>query len=113
MAGPGREVLVGTRVAEFTAADVGAAGTRQTFVSEGIALTVNHVSYGKVDVEAVLAGEAAAIEITATADGRHYDRRGWCEGCGGADVRVERWTGAGREFHGWICGTCRRLTQSG
>lgn len=104
---------MGTTATEFTGADVGSARTRDVFVSEGIKLTVNHVSYGKVAVDAVLAGEAAAIEVTATQDGRHYDRRSWCQ-CGSDEaVYVERWVAVGRDFHGWVCRECRRLVQAG
>lgn len=113
--GPGREVLMGTVASGgFSASDVGAARTMQSYRNiDGIELTVQHVSYGQVPVESVLSGEAAAIECTATQDGRHYDRRGWCE-CGSDDaVFVERWTQVGREFHGWICTGCRRLVQAG
>lgn len=98
----------------FSAADVGAARTRQSYRNiDGMQLTINQVSYGKVPVEAVLAGEADAVQIVATTDGRGYTGR-WCEcDAAGGDIFCERWTLAGRVFHGWLCESCRGIVQSG
>lgn len=99
---------------QFTAADVASANTRRTIVSEGMELRIWHVSYGKVSIESVLAGEADAIAFTATQDGRGYIAE-WAregESCGDA-IRCERWTQAGREFHGWIDAESRKIVQAG
>jgi hypothetical protein len=60
------------------------------------------------------------IEATLTSDGRHAETGRWHidDRCGGPCpvdqwVRVERWSTAGREFHGFICGDCRGLVQTG
>lgn len=55
---------------------------------------------------------------TLTADGRQAINIGWCT-CdhqypdGATWVRYERWSGRGQEAHGYVCPTCRRLTQTG
>lgn len=53
-------------------------------------------------------------EATATSDGRGVVTKGWCS-CGGGveQVRYERWSARGREAHGFVCKTCRSLTQTG
>lgn len=56
--------------------------------------------------------------VLLTGDARHYDRTGWCtcqqKGSSlDSEVYFERWTPAGREGHGWLHRTCRRLTQAG
>lgn len=105
---------MGTAAEQFSAADVAGCSTRSTFISSGIQLTVNHVSYGKVSIESVLAGEAAAIEITATQDGRGYIAEWAREGeSSGEAVYCERWTAEGRAFHGWIDAASRKIVQAG
>lgn len=54
---------------------------------------------------------------TLTFDGRLAATRNWC-GCtpepdAGAWIRYERYSARGREAHGYVCPTCRRLVQSG
>jgi hypothetical protein len=50
---------------------------------------------------------------TLTSDGRGAMVKGWCA-CGGTEqVRYERWSARGREAHGFVCTTCRYLTQTG
>lgn len=54
---------------------------------------------------------------TLTADGECADRARWCE-CrpgprGESWVRYEHWTERGMERHGFVCPSCRRLTQTG
>lgn len=55
--------------------------------------------------------------VTLTGDGGAANRSRWCE-CepfpAGQDwVRYEHWTERGRERHGFVCPSCRRLTQTG
>lgn len=55
-----------------------------------------------------------AERVTLTTDGRHAITGEWHTGESDAQVYVERWSAlAGREFHGWIDATSRRLVQSG
>ena len=95
--------------------DVATATTLQRVFSPkyGADLIVNQVSYGQVPVEDVFSGAALPIEATLTADGRHYDRRGWHEGAEAEAVYVERHTREGCVFHGWIDSVSRRLVQAG
>ena len=55
--------------------------------------------------------------VTLTSDGRMAARSRWCEcepsPAGQAWVRYEHWTERGRERHGFVCPSCRRLTQTG
>jgi hypothetical protein len=52
-------------------------------------------------------------EATLTSDGRGAIVEGWCH-CGGVEqARYERWSARGREAHGFVCKTCRWLTQTG
>ncbi|HUO49384.1 MAG TPA: hypothetical protein VMU09_11150 [Acidimicrobiales bacterium] len=79
-------------------------------------LVVNHVEYGVVPVEEVLAGTAAAETVTLTEDGRSANRVAWHEGpAADADwVRYERWqVGAGRVAHGFVHRGSRKLLQVG
>jgi hypothetical protein len=63
--------------------------------------------------DAITAGTVQPESVTLTSDGRHYDVRGWHEGPEAGSVYVERWTPAGRTFHGWIDSRSRRLVQAG
>lgn len=62
-----------------------------------------------------LCGPAMTTELSE--DGRYFESRRWCscdeERAGEGAVYVERWTAVGRVFHGWVCPSCRRLTQTG
>jgi hypothetical protein len=81
---------------------------------EGIALTVNRRSWSPgADEAAIVAGTLPAESVVLTADGRRYDDRGWHEGPEAEWIYVERWTAAGREFHGWIDSVSRRILQAG
>lgn len=53
--------------------------------------------------------------VTLTADGQGAIRDTWCEcGTGAEDwVRYEGWTVQGMVAHGFVCGTCRKITQTG
>ena len=77
--------------------------------------------------EADAAGEAGSPEwfaalgdhehVTLTGDGRAANRSRWCE-CRPqprieAWVRYEHWTERGRDRHGFVCPSCRSLTQTG
>jgi len=57
-------------------------------------------------------GEPESVELSE--DGSYITTDAWCE-CveRPGDVYVERWAMVGRVFHGWVCGSCRRLTQTG
>lgn len=82
----------------------------------GVPLTVNRLSYGKVEVESVLDGTAKPIEATLTSDGRTYFpswHKPEHDGEFGESVYVERWTGAGRVFHGFIDAHSRKIVQTG
>lgn len=84
------------------------------FVStSGCLLTVNQRTYPKdASLEDVQRG-ISAIEVIATSDGRGYIAQ-WHEGtCDIVDVRVERYSERGLEFHGFIDPTSRRITQAG
>lgn len=64
--------------------------------------------------EAILGSEDEAL---LTSDGRDARTRDWCR-CDPYPVmeewvRYERYSPRGREAHGYVCPTCRRLTQSG
>ena len=78
-------------------------------------MTTVGASYGIVPVEDVLSGKAPVVEVTATSDGRGIVNTGrWHDG--DSDdllVYVERYSARGREFHGWIDATSRRLVQAG
>lgn len=90
------------------------AKTMTTFVGfGGMKVTTQHVSYGHVPVEAVLDGTANAVEVTATSDGRGYIPE-WHSGAeSGETAYVERYTTAGRTFHGFIDSVSRKIVQSG
>lgn len=57
-------------------------------------------------------GTPESVELSE--DGSYFESGSWCS-CveRPGDVYVERWTTVGRTFHGWVCGGCRRLTQTG
>lgn len=50
-----------------------------------------------------------------TGDGEDAVTTGWCQDSDdhAGEVQYERWTAKGRVAHGTVCGTCRRLTQTG
>jgi hypothetical protein len=80
----------------------------------GGALIVHQVSYGHVDVDAVLDGTAAPLEALLTEDGRGADIFTWHTGeQTGESVYVERWTPAGRTFHGYVDPASRQVVQTG
>jgi hypothetical protein len=67
--------------------------------------------------EAWITALGAHEHATLTADGKSANRQAWCE-CPGLNdfenwVRYEGWTARGCEAHGFVCGTCRRLAQTG
>ena len=53
--------------------------------------------------------------VLLTADGRGCTPERWCTDPNGAQewVAYERWTAEGRAAHGFVCGDCRKLLQSG
>ena len=77
--------------------------------------------YADATAEAGSAGWIAALgaheNATLTSDGRGANRQAWCECAGLNDaaawVRYEGWTEQGMDAHGFVCGTCRRITQTG
>lgn len=79
---------------------------------DGIALKVNHVTYGTHDVAEVLAGTAVATAATATQDGRGVILE-WETELGGEEIFYERYGPAGREAHGWVDAVTRKLVQTG
>lgn len=80
---------------------------------EAMTLTVTGRSYGHADVADVIAGTAAPIEVRLSHDGRMWHSL-WHNGPEtGEWVYVERWTAAGREFHGFVDSVSRRILQSG
>lgn len=92
--------------------------TRTQFVGfGGITLTTVRASFGKITLEELQAG-ATAVEVTATSDGRGYCAGQWHrEDVDGAfsdeTVYVERYSAAGREFHGFIDKVSRKIVQAG
>lgn len=79
----------------------------------GMTMTTVGASFGIVPVEDVLSGKALPIEIVATSDGRGACTREWHQGEENDLVYVERYSLAGREFHGWIDSETRKLVQVG
>lgn len=87
-------------------------------------LTKNHGGWPKeAGARADAAGEAGSPEwyealgrhetATLTSDGRGAIVEGWCS-CGAhGQARYERWSARGREAHGFVCSSCRFLTQTG
>lgn len=87
-------------------------------------LTKYHGGWSKeAGARADAAGEAGSPEwyaalgtnetATLTSDGRGAIVEDWCS-CGGVkQERYERWSARGREAHGFVCKTCRYLTQTG
>ncbi len=57
----------------------------------------------------------AREHVTMTADGHGASRQTWCQCPERPElwVRYEGWTARGREAHGFVCGSCRKLTQVG
>lgn len=65
------------------------------------------------DVDAVLAGTATPDTVHLSSDGRHYVAE-WHTGAESAEsVYVERWSPAGREFHGFVDAKSRKIVQAG
>jgi len=62
-----------------------------------------------------IAALGAHEHATLTADGKPAIRDGWCRCSESLDtwVRYEGWTAEGRTAHGFVCGTCRKITQVG
>jgi hypothetical protein len=78
------------------------------------ALIVNQRSFpASATVESVLDGTAKADEVTLTSDGRGATTSAWHTGPEAEWVFVERWTSAGRAFHGHLDSVSRKLLQSG
>lgn len=65
------------------------------------------------DVAAIIDGSAVPESVTLTSDGRGAVTTVWHRGPEAEWVFVERWTAAGRAFHGWVDSVSRRLLQSG
>lgn len=65
------------------------------------------------------AGWKAALglptEVVLSSDGGQVDATAWCDDSspGTEWVRYERWKVVGLVAHGYVCGYCRRLTQTG
>lgn len=82
-------------------------------------LKVVHRSWGVhpnlTDVELADVLASPAVEVTLTGDGRRADRSGWHNGDTDIDTWVpyEVWTAKGREAHGYIDATTRRIVQAG
>lgn len=68
---------------------------------------------GKVGAKEWRAALGPHAEATLTGDGQAAIVRGWCDCSAVEQVRYERWSARGREAHGFVCKTCRRLTQTG
>jgi hypothetical protein len=95
------------------AADLLRLACHQTYRSEGIQMTVfMRINLHGFDIETHT--DDGCDEIVATSDGRSY-RGAWHDGPVSDDepVRVERWTAAGRTFHGFIDPESRKLVQAG
>jgi hypothetical protein len=87
--------------------------TGSTVDSDGMSLTVYHVSYGPVSLAAVESGDALPVEADATQDGRYIDSR-WHDGPEtGEPVYFARFNTNGRYSHGWVDSVSRRITQTG
>lgn len=83
----------------------------------GVKVTTVHAKFGKITDAEYHAG-ATAVEVIATSDGGRYAEGQWHrEEIDGAfadeSVYVERYTAAGREFHGFIDKVSRKLVQTG
>lgn len=71
---------------------------------------------GKPGSDEWLAALGDHEHATLTADGRSAVRDAWCgrpDESGSNWVRYEGWAAAGRVSHGFVCGDCRRLVQTG
>lgn len=70
---------------------------------------------GQPGTDAWYAALGSHQHATLTSDGRDAVRTAWCQGCPGADqwVRYEHWTTEGCHAHGFVCASCRRITQTG
>jgi hypothetical protein len=102
-------------------------GTQIRFNQYDAPLIVQAASYGHYTERgfesqeafeaAVIAGEVSHTEVTLTEDGGYYDRSGWHDGDDESDIdgwiAFERWSTRGREAHGFIDPTSRKLVQSG
>ena len=69
------------------------------------------------DPQAWIAALGAHERAILTGDGREARRDGWCSCLPPPAletwIRYERWTGEGRVGHGFLCPSCRFLTQTG
>jgi hypothetical protein len=63
-----------------------------------------------VSSEDVVSGNARPVEVRLSADGRAFDISSWPEGEIASEVYVERITGAGCLFHGFIDSQSRHVT---
>jgi len=71
-------------------------------------------SVAEVGSDAWKAALGSHEDATLTSDGRGAIRDAWCEcPAPGGWVRYEGWTARGCEAHGFVCGGCRRVTQTG
>jgi hypothetical protein len=71
---------------------------------------------GKPGSDAWYAALGDHEHATLTADGRGADRSAWCaspDETAANWVRYEGWTAAGCVAHGFVCGDCRKLVQTG
>lgn len=65
------------------------------------------------DTDAVVAGTATPDSVMLSSDGRHW-LSAWHTGAEAGDAAyVERYSPRGREFHGFVDATSRRIVQSG
>lgn len=87
-------------------------GDRVDTGAAGVLVAVQR-TFGVVPVESVLDGTAVAESVTLTSDGRGALTTTWHEGPENAWVFVERWTPAGRVFHGFVDSVTRKLLQAG
>lgn len=87
---------------------------RSVVESDGGSLVVCHRSFpADAPLKSVLDGTATAESVTLTSDGRQALTSEWHEGAEYEWVFVERWTAAGRVFHGWVDSATRKLLQTG
>ncbi len=79
----------------------------------GIKMVTNQVSFGVVEVEAVLNGTARPVQVIATQDGRGYVSEWHHAEESAGQVYFEVYSDRGRESHGWIDAESRRIVQTG
>lgn len=67
------------------------------------------------DIQEILAGNVEPISRLWTSDGAYVGTWAWCEGhCGPEHDNAVYWCREGENHgHGWACGKCRKVTQTG